>query len=94
MIPWFPLLPSGRCRPNPVDLLSLRADAVALALALYRLQASMQLLDDTTRPILAATRTSGGASWPELKAHLLAALQEIVCEWGALGAGGCGGTAV
>ena len=36
MIPWFPLLPSGRCRPDPKTLVTVRTDAVATALALTK----------------------------------------------------------
>ncbi|GBF99382.1 hypothetical protein Rsub_12186 [Raphidocelis subcapitata] len=78
VLPWFPLLPAARCRSNPKHLLTLRADVTALALSLYKLQATMELLDAATRPVLKTVATESGAGWDSLKAHLLAALQDVV----------------
>jgi hypothetical protein len=43
-----------------------------------QLQAALQLLDATTRPVLAAATGELGTSWGALKAHLIRALQDMV----------------
>ncbi|KAI8471909.1 MAG: hypothetical protein J3K34DRAFT_415617 [Monoraphidium minutum] len=78
IIPWFPLLPSGRCRPDPGILTNVRIEAVSTALALYKLHAAIAQVGPKTRPLLKGVRTPGGADWVSVRSHLLGCLQEIV----------------
>lgn len=77
VIPWCPFLPSTQCRPNPEALVALRAEAMVVALGLYKFQAALQQLDPDTRPTLRDIE-GNGASWHGVKSSLLGALQELV----------------
>jgi len=39
VVPWFPLLPAGKCRPNTSELQNLRADSIGMALCLQKVSA-------------------------------------------------------